>query len=729
MKNNIIALFVLLSTSLFASEGMWIPTLLNLDDMQAKGMSLSAEDIYSINHSSIKDAIVQFGGGCTGELISDEGLILTNYHCGYSRVQAHSSLENDYLTDGFWAMSKDEELSNPGLTVTFIKQIIDVTDRVLEGVLATTPEEERNAIIQANSLLIVNEYIEDTHYKGKVKAFNYGNEYHLIIKEVYTDIRLVGAPPSAIGKFGGDTDNWVWPRHTGDFSLFRIYAGPDGKPAEYSADNIPFVALHHLPINLAGVNKGDFTMVYGFPGSTYEHLIHKDVEYIMDQSNPMRIKMRRNSLAIIDAAMIKDDATRIKYAAKQSRISNAYKKWIGQNLGLDSFEAIKKKKEFETELQSKIVSDTDLKDEYSDLINGLNELSVQGWDVHMARDLFVEIYYYGPEILRFASGFEKLITEFESLEEDAEQQQLVIEKMQRKTENFFKNYDKTIDEEIFKVLWPIYFTEYSNDYTVDVSEINGVSKSWEDGESIAATLYSSSFLVDKEDLLKEINSSPKKFKKKLAKDPIYQLARLMAKNYSKNIKIEYAASKTKMDGKMRHYTYIIKQLSNSPFWPDANSTLRISYGKAEGSVPRDGMTYKYATTLDGIIQKNNTGNADFRIPEKLRSLHNEKNYGKYSNTEGALPVCFLGSNHTSGGNSGSPAIDANGYLVGLNFDRTWESTMSDIMYNPEICRNIMVDIRYVLFIIDIYAGAGHLVDEMTLINVPESKGAAEVIVL
>ena len=725
MKNKIVVILLLLSNSLFASEGMWIPTLLNLDDMQAQGMSLSAEDIYSINHSSIKDAIIHFGGGCTGEVISDQGLILTNYHCGYSRVQAHSSLENDYLTDGFWAMNKDEELSNAGLTVTFIKQIIDVTDRVLEGVSSTTDEEERKGIIQANSLLIENEYIEGTHYKGKVKAFNYGNEYHLIIKEVFTDIRLVGAPPSAIGKFGGDTDNWVWPRHTGDFSLFRIYTGPDGNPAEYSDENIPLVPIHHLPINLGGVNEGDFTMVYGFPGSTYEHLIHKDVEYVINQSNPMRIKMRRNSLAIIDAAMIKDDATRIKYAAKQSRISNAYKKWIGQNLGLDSFEAIKKKKEFEADLQAKIVSDTTLIEQYGSLISELNEMAVEGWDVHLARDLFVEIYYYGPEIFRFATGFEKLLAELESVEVD--EQQIVIDKMIRKTESFFKNYDKTIDEEVFKVLWPIYYNENNNDYRVDVSSISGVNKSWDNGELIASSLYSSSFLVNKDELIKEINS-PKKFRKKLSKDPLYQLATLMISNYMQNIKVEYSSGKTRMDGKMREYTFVIKQLNDSPFWPDANSTLRISYGKAEGSTPRDGMTYKYATTLDGIIQKNNTGNADFVIPEKLRILHSEKDYGKYTNTDGKIAVCFLGSNHTSGGNSGSPAIDANGYLVGLNFDRTWESTMSDIMYNPDICRNIMVDIRYVLFIIDKYADAGHLVDEMTLINVPESS-EAEVIVL
>ncbi len=728
MKNRFVALLVLLTSSLFASEGMWIPTLLNLDDMQAKGMSLSAEDIYSINHSSIKDAIVHFGGGCTGELISDQGLILTNYHCGYSRVQAHSSLENDYLTDGFWAMNKDEELSNPGLKVTFIKQIIDVTDKVLEGVFPTSTEEERNAIIQANSLLVVNDYIENTHYKGEVKAFNYGNEYHLIIKEIFTDIRLVGAPPSAIGKFGGDTDNWVWPRHTGDFSLFRIYSSPDGKPADFAAENIPFIPLHHLPINMDGVNEGDFTMVYGFPGSTYEHLVHKDVEYIMNQSNPMRIKMRRNSLAIIDAAMINVDATRIKYAAKQSRISNAYKKWIGQNLGLDSFEAIAKKKEFETDLQSKIENDTTLIEQYGSLINELNKMSIEGWDVHLARDIFVEFYYYGPEILRFSIGIDNLLAQMDTLEEGSEHYQLLVEKLNNKSNSFFKNYDKSIDEKIFESLWPIYYSENSNDYTVDISSIKGVSKSWNDGTTVAATLYSSSILLNKEGFLKEINSSIKKLKKKLDKDPIYQLSKLLYANYTDNIKGEYAMSKTRMDGLMRHYTFIQKELNNDPFWPDANSTLRVSYGKAEGSTPRDGMTYKYATTLDGIIQKNNTGNTDFTIPDKLRTLHSDKNYGKYTNEDGKISVCFLGSNHTSGGNSGSPAIDGNGYLVGLNFDRTWESTMSDIMYNPDICRNIMVDIRYVLFIIDKYADAGHLVDEMTLINVSESK-EAEVIVL
>jgi hypothetical protein len=714
MKKIFILLFIALFLNGYGHEGMWLPTLLNIEAMQAEGLKLSAEDIYSINHSSLKDAIVHFGGGCTAEIISDQGLLLTNHHCGYSRIQAHSSLENDYLKDGFWAMSREEELTNPGLTATFIVQIIDVTERVLDSVYENTPEELRGELVKAHSLKLVDEYTKDTHYNAKVVAFNYGNSYFLFLKETYKDVRLVGAPPSAIGKFGGDTDNWVWPRHTGDFSMFRIYTDPDGKPAEYNEENIPLRPRHYLPINIDGVDEGDFTMVYGFPGRTFEYIHSKAVDYTVNVSNPMRIEMRRSSLKIIDGSMDLDDATRIKYAAKQSRISNAYKKWIGQNLGLEAYDAIGRKKLFEKEFQDIINSDPELKNNYENLLAELGDAVLKGEDAALARDYFIEFYYYGPELFRFANGFKSLVNLYDDPDSNPEDIEKKKQALDKKITGFFKNYDKTIDQDIFNVLWPMYHAGVPAEFSVDfknlsADDLNSTSK-------LNTLFYKESIFSNEAALRDLLNENSKKFTKKIKKDPVFQAANSISKNYSVVVKPAYTTNLSETNLLMRKYTRLQKELLfEDHFWPDANSTLRLTFGKAEGSKPRDGMAYTYRTTLDGIIQKYNTGNKDFIIPERLFELWQAKDYGQYADGD-ELPVCFLGSNHTTGGNSGSPAIDANGNLVGLNFDRTWESTMSDIMFDPAICRNIMVDIRYVLFIVDKYAGAGHLVEEMTLVH-------------
>jgi len=714
MKKIFTLLFIALFIKGYSHEGMWLPTLLNIDAMQAQGLKLSAEDIYSINNSSLKDAIVHFGGGCTGGIISDQGLLLTNYHCGYSRVQAHSSLENNYLKDGFWAMSQDEELSNPGLTATFIVQIIDVTDRVLDSIDENTPEEIRIGIVKANSLELVDEYTKDTHYNAKVVAFNYGNAYYLILKEIFKDIRLVGAPPSAIGKFGGDTDNWVWPRHTGDFSLFRIYTDSVGNPADYSEDNIPLKLRHFLPINIDGIQEGDFTMVYGFPGRTYEYIHSEAADYTVNTANPMKIEMRKTSLKIIDAAMDLEDATRIKYAAKQSRISNAYKKWIGQNLGLEAYGALVRKEIFEAEFQTKIDSDPTLKDKYGNLLNELSESVINGEDATLARDYLLEFYYYGPELFRFANGFKSLTDLYDNPETTQEDIDKKIKVLDKKIIGFFKNYDKTIDRDIFNDMWPLYHAGIPDKFSINYDNLNTADLN--NTEKLSKLFFEESLFSNEEALRELLHSNAKKFNKKINKDPLFQAAQAIILNYIEVVKPRYALNQKETNILMRKYTRLQKELFfENHFWPDANSTLRLSFGKAEGSKPRDGMTYTFRTTLGGIIQKNNTGSKDFEIPERLRELWLAKDYGQYAEGD-ELPVCFLGSNHTTGGNSGSPAIDAYGNLVGLNFDRTWESTMSDIMFDPAICRNIMVDIRYVLFIIDKYAGAGHLVEEMTLVH-------------
>ena len=694
-------LFFLLSVNiLHAHEGMWIPSLLKVleGQMQSEGMQITAEDIYSINQSSLKDAIVHFGGGCTAEVVSKKGLILTNHHCGYSQIQQHSSLENNLLKDGFWAMSMKEELKNPGLTATFIVRIEDVTDKVLNGVKDQNSD-EGNKIMLANIKAIEKAAVNQPNYKASVKPFYYGNKYFMIVSKTYKDVRLVGAPPSAMGKFGGDTDNWVWPRHTCDFSMFRIYANTDNEPAEISDDNVPYQAARALDIAIDGVKENDFTMVFGFPGRTSQYLTSKAVENYIAKLLPARIEMRKNSLRHIDAAMAMDEATYIKYASKQSRISNAYKKWIGQDLGLRKKEAVKKKLNLEKDWVTKGKGNQALLDK-------LFELENKKVEAQMAYNMFVEFYYYGPEMMRWATGFNKLAN---SKEFDKE-----AKKKLKNMQNFFKNYDVNIDKKVFASLVPVYL-KHVNKEMLSKELIDLVNK-YPSSEEMVEALYKKSKLHNKEQVEKLLQGSQKSFKKKLEKDPIYNLAQNLLTHFLNEVRPGYSQMTQDEEKLMKSFVKsLMMAYPEKSFWADANSTLRLTYGKVEGSAPRDGMEYTWFTTMDGIIEKYNTGEADFEVPQRLLDLYEEKNYGQYG-TDGKLHVCLLGSNHTTGGNSGSPALDAYGRLVGINFDRSWESTMSDVLFDKDICRNIMVDIRYVLWVIDIYAGAGHLVKEMNLVR-------------
>ena len=694
-------LFFLLSVNiLHAHEGMWIPSLLKVleGQMQSEGMQITAEDIYSINQSSLKDAIVHFGGGCTAEVVSKKGLILTNHHCGYSQIQQHSSLENNLLKDGFWAMSMKEELKNPGLTATFIVRIEDVTDKVLNGVKDQNSD-EGNKTMLANIKAIEKAAVNQPNYKASVKPFYYGNKYFMIVSKTYKDVRLVGAPPSAMGKFGGDTDNWVWPRHTCDFSMFRIYANADNEPAEISDDNVPYQAARALDIAIDGVKENDFTMVFGFPGRTSQYLTSKAVENYIAKLLPARIEMRKNSLRHIDAAMAMDEATYIKYASKQSRISNAYKKWIGQDLGLRKKEAVKKKLNLEKDWVTKGKGNKALLDE-------LFELENKKVEAQMAYNMFIEFYYYGPEMMRWATGFNKLAN---SKEFDKESK-----KKLKNMQNFFKNYDVNIDKKVFASLVPIYVKHVKKEMLS--KELTDLVNKYSSSEEMVEALYKKSKLHKIEQLEKLLQGSQKSFKKKLEKDPIYNLAQSLLTHFLNEIRPGYSQMTKDEEKLMKSFVKsLMMAYPEKSFWADANSTLRLTYGKVEGSAPRDGMEYTWFTTMDGIIEKYNTGEADFEVPQRLLDLYEEKNYGQYG-TDGKLHVCLLGSNHTTGGNSGSPALDAYGRLVGINFDRSWESTMSDVLFDKDICRNIMVDIRYVLWVIDIYAGAGHLVKEMNLVK-------------
>ena len=696
-----------------AHEGMWIPsTLAKLvaGDMQDAGLKLTAEEIYSINQSSLKDAIVHFGGGCTASVISDEGLILTNHHCGYSQIQYHSSLENDYLKNGFWAMNKGEELQNPGLTATFVVRIEDVTEFIVKRTKGLEGAEKQAAIADVTSALEKGA-TEGNHYEASVKPFFYGNAYYMIVTETYRDVRLVGAPPSAIGKFGGDTDNWEWPRHTGDFSLFRVYASADNMPADYSENNVPYKAKHSLSINMDGLNEGDFTMVFGFPGRTDQFLTSYALEYITEVQNPTAIEMREASLAVIDAAMESSDQLRIQYAAKQSRISNAYKKWIGQNMGLERFNAIQKK-EADEKAFLEAVNTKDGYENYKGIFKEFATLYSENEQYQLARTFLIEFFYYGPEAIRFSTTFKNLASDNAGLREAGKMGE-EKERLEKSIEGFYKNYDPETDRRIMAAQLTI-FAEKCPD-VLNSPTLNGYLKKYGNARDAAEAIYKESIMDNKDELSALLGSSGKKQVKLLSQDPIYKIGDELLEAYGTKVRAGYEQFVNKEEDMMAGYVKAMMELfPRKKYWPDANSTMRLTYGKMEGSEPQDGLEYKAYTTVDGIVQKYIPGDKEFDVPARLLELQANGDYGKYA-TNNEMRVCFLGSNHTTGGNSGSPTLDGNGNLVGLNFDRTWESTMSDLMFNGEICRNIMVDIKYVLFIVDKFAEAGHLVDEMNLV--------------
>jgi hypothetical protein len=693
-----------------ATEGMWIPSVLSAvyDDMKAAGLQLSEEDLYSVNNSSLKDAIVLFNGGCTGEIVSDNGLLFTNHHCGFDYIQFHSSLQNDYLKNGFWAMNRDQELICDGLSVVFIVRMDDVTAQMREGIKSGMTMIEAEVVLTKNKAALEAAYLKDNPGLGvQIRAFNYGNQYFASLTKAYNDVRLVGAPPSEIGKFGGDTDNWVWPRHTGDFSVFRIYADKNNEPARYSKDNVPFKPAHFLPVNISGVKEGEYSMVYGFPGRTDHLLTSYAVDFVMNESNPMRIDFRDQSIAVLEGAMRSSDELRIKYAAKQSDIANAWKKWKGQQIGLTNFDAIGMKQKFEYEYSSKCKLEEN--SAYAGLLDALKKKYDEANPTIFSMQRFVEYAYYGPELISFSNRFRVLADNYEKLKNDGTLA-ATIKDLKEGARLFYKDFDLTTEKAIYARLWPLFHVKYNSSLSTDMLKASFILSSEEVNK-----VYDKSVFRDSTVLFKLLDNFGKSSLKKLKKDPLMIESSALYDDFNQNLRTKSAHFQKEIDFLMQKYVEGMMKMFPGDYWSDANSTLRITFGQVSGSAPRDGEMYKYYTTTDGILQKNATGNPDFEIQPKLKSLLEKKEFGKYG-TNGELRVCYTGSNHTTGGNSGSPALNAKGELTGINFDRSWESTMSDITYNPEICRNIMLDARYVLWVIDVYAGAGYLIDEMNVIR-------------
>lgn len=705
-------IFVFTATILSASEGMWIPTLLqkyNIEEMSEMGFKLSAGDVYAVNHGSMKDAVILFGTGCTGGLISPDGLLITNHHCGFGQIQKHSSVDHDYLTNGFWAMNKAEELVNPGLTVQFLVRMEDVTARMVKKEGVAPNQVSQLDTTQRNIEKIKKEYLAGTPYSADIKPLFNGNQYYIYIYEVFSDIRLVGAPPVSIGKFGGDTDNWVWPRHTGDFSLFRIYAGKDNKPAPYSPKNVPYRPKKFFPINLKGLKEGDFTMVFGYPGTTQRYIPSQAVNLIMNQSDPAKVAIRTVKLDLWAQRMMTDPKIRIQYASKYVSAANSWKKWQGEVKGLKRLDAVNQKRIGETELAAWIAADPVRWEKYGTILSGFEALYTELQPYQAAYDYFTECILRGSDIFILASKFEPLetITNKEKLTEE-------VKKVRESLGSYFKDYDFATDQQVWSALMRIYATGVDQKFLPDklIKMIPRIKT-----DLFLPAIYHRSILNDSQKINQLLDNFSEKSVKQIQKDPVYSLFKMIRQHYLLHVEMKYKTLNASIGMVQKKYTAALLEMNGDKrMMADANLTLRIAYGKIEGYKPADGMYYKCFTTLKGIIEKENPGIPDYHVPESLRKLYKRKDFGPYVNEKGDVPVAFCASNHTTGGNSGSPVVNDRGELIGLNFDRAWEGTMSDIVFDSDHCRNIALDMRYALFIIDKFAGAGYLLKEMELVK-------------
>jgi len=703
-----------------ADEGMWLPLFverLNYVDMQAMGLQLTPQEIYDINNSSLKDAIVIFGGGCTGEIISDQGLLLTNHHCGYGRIQEHSSVEHNYLKDGFWAQSFEEELANPGLSVQFLVRIEDVTKQVLEGVTDEMTEEERSKAIRAKTEELQDEAKGDTDYRVSIRSFFAGNEYYLFVYEVYRDVRLVGAPPSSIGKYGADTDNWMWPRHTGDFSIFRVYTDKDGKPAKFSEENIPMKPKHHLPVSIDGVKKGDFAMIMGYPGGTERYMTSHGVKMALDISNQTVVDIRDVKLKIMMEDMKADEAIRIKYASKYARTANYWKYFIGQSKGLKRLRVYDKKVELEKEFTDWVNANESRKAKYGEALNDIADAYKLMSEYELTGIYTSEAIRRGAEIIGFSGRFSDLKKELKEKDPNQEKIDKMVEKIRGSLDGYFKDYNAATDEKLLAAMLEMYYKNVPADQQPEyLGEI--AKKNKNDFSAFAKKVFETSIFVTPE-RVNEFLDNPSV--KKLDKDLAYTTAKEFINTYYAEIYPKMGQAYDKMDKGNRLFVAGLREMQpDKKFYPDANFTMRLTYGSVLDYYPADAIHYNYYTTLKGVMEKEDPNNWEFVVPDKLKELYENKDYGQYGEGD-VMKVCFLTDHDITGGNSGSPVINGNGELIGLAFDGNWEAMSGDIAFEPELQRTINVDIRYVLFIIDKFAGATRLIDEMDLVSHKSKK--------
>ena len=685
-----IAALALAFTPAIADEGMWLLPLLkkmNIGTMQEMGLELSAEDIYSINNTSLKDAIVQFGGGCTGEIISPNGLLVTNHHCGYSSIQKLSSVEHDYLNNGYWAMNLDEELPCEGLTVTFVESMTDVT-KDIEKARKTAAKKgmDADSTVQAAIDRLVGKAVaENPHCDARVKSFYNNNAYYLIVTKTFKDIRFVGAPPSSIGKFGADTDNWMWPRHTGDFSMFRVYADKDNNPAEYSEDNVPFTPKRHLAISLKGIQEGDYTMIIGFPGTTNRYMAASELEMTRDINNAISIYVRGERQKIIMEDMLADPKVKIQYASKYAGSSNGWKKWIGMNESFAKLGIIERKKAEEAEFTEWVNAKQSRKEAYGKALEKINSAVAQMSGANY-------VYRYFMETI----GQIELV-QIASIAGAGAPQEAI--------DNFFKDYSLSTDRKVAERMIEIYKDNVDTTYWLPIFKEYGT-------EELVNRMYSESCFTSPE---KIAAADEETVKNDIATRIVSELQTTIIPVVAQidDVYDQY------YEGKKEYTAGLLEMKNGEPIYPDANLTMRLTYGSVKSYSPRDAVLYNYYTTLDGVMEKEDPDNWEFVVPEKLKELYDAKDFGRYAmevNGETKMPVAFISNNDITGGNSGSPIMNSKGELIGLAFDGNWEAMSGDIIFEPELQRCINVDIRYVLFIVDKFGGAGYLLDEMTIVE-------------